>query len=55
MADPDDIAEMIAKAVYEKAQPKGVPWRMLKDDERERWLAGGRSALARIWQLDREP
>jgi hypothetical protein len=49
----ESVAELIAKAVYEKARPKGVPWRMLKDDERTRWLAGGQAALEAIWSLDR--
>jgi hypothetical protein len=49
VAGVDTVAELIARAVFEKARPKGVPWDMLKDDERDRWIAGGALALEWIW------
>jgi hypothetical protein len=46
------LAELIARAVYEKARPNGVPWPSLKQSERDLWIAGGHAAVAAIWSID---
>jgi hypothetical protein len=47
------VRELIARAFYEKTRPGGPPFDMLKDSERETFLAGADAVLEVIWGLDR--
>jgi hypothetical protein len=48
------VRELIARAFYEKTRPGGPPFDLLKQAEREKFLAGADAALEVIWSFDRD-